>query len=140
MDRSTNRVQSSQFALVPGPSDFDEPCSSIEVMEFEKYPAEVVKKALDEICGPSCSNGEHPDRNAWFWTSENGCILIGFSTMYNAGDTVLLWSGRPLDIDCTVECLIMFWQEFQTRFPTAWLHDAECRLYKPETFLQDLSE
>lgn len=52
------------------------------------------------------------------------------------GDEAESWGGSGLQGRCVADRFVRLWQDLLGTLPGIWLHDRDCAMYSPETFLE----
>ena len=121
------------LAIVPGPPQLVEPAVSFETHEILQYPPHRVADAI--LAAPNTTLKSSNDPTWWDWSAmhhaADGTIKIDF-TLFDTEP--VSWGGSSLVFDCGPQSLLDFWLAIRLACPAAWLHDASCRLYSPESF------
>jgi hypothetical protein len=134
MKRIRSRRETLDWSFVPGPLDFIEPLSSIAMRETAEYaPAAVAAHAL-KIPGVQLTHNAQPSWWDWRarWSGEREAYVAFEMTLFETDPP--LFGGFLLDADCTAADLLGLWGNLRGAFPGIWLHDRDCRVYKPESF------
>lgn len=132
-----------EIALIPRPRHFEEPFYSTEIYELEDYPALDVAETFSTLPEMTVTSlGGMADEEGWFrwrwrWERADRLIELNFSAfeMESPGRPIL-WGGSELTTLCTFADLVRLWLAVQQRLPASWLHDDDCRVYTPHSFLE----
>lgn len=131
-----------KISLIPGPRRFSEPFYSVQVDEVACYPATDVARTFSAYPGVKLlAHGGIDHYEDWFewkwrWEHADRMIEVGFTALDPEPETeYFCWGGSELVTLCTFADLVRWWRIVQERFPAAWLHDDECRMYTPNSFL-----
>ena len=121
------------LSIVPGPMTLLEPAVSFDTHDVVQYTPEVVSQAILSFPGARLDN---PSSQSWWdWKARcemsDGFIEVDMSLFETEPPT---WGGSDLRFTCGPQSIISFWTHVRSVCPAAWLHDAECRLYSPESF------
>ncbi len=125
------------LALVPGPPDIEQPLYSFQVYdEIVGHAPEEVAAALLAIPGMRRTNTAEPTSWEWkaFWENGDRYLELDFTLM--EPDDGLVWGGSSLQGWCRESDLMNIWSALRKRFDGVWLHDAECRLWTPESYAE----
>jgi hypothetical protein len=125
------------LALVPGPSHIDQPLYSFQVYdEIVGHDPDEVAAALLAIPGMRRSNSAEPA--SWDWAArwEDGDRWLDLDFTLMEPDDGVVWGGSNLRGRCRQSDLMNIWAALRNRFDGIWMHDAECRLYTPESFAE----
>jgi hypothetical protein len=125
------------LALVPGPADIEQPLYSFQVYdEIVGHAPEGVAAALLSIPGMRRTNSAEPSSWDWKarWDIGDRYLELDFTLL--EPDDGVAWGGSNLRGRCRRSDLMSIWSALRERFEGVWLHDAECRLWTPESFAE----
>ena len=121
------------LSIVPGPQALVEPAVSFDTHEVVEYAPELVAQAVLSI--PNARLLSTSDATWWDWKARcdtpDGWIEIDM-TLFDVEPPS--WGGSGLTVECGPASLLDFWCRLRVTCPAAWLHDADCNLYSPESF------
>ncbi|HZZ80323.1 MAG TPA: hypothetical protein VFE62_17560 [Gemmataceae bacterium] len=123
------------LSLVPGPAHIKQPLYSFEVYdEIELHAPEMVAAVILSIPGMQRSNSAEPA--SWDWNAlwEDGDRHLELDFTLLEPDEGVFWGGSNLQGRCRQSDLMKIWSALRKRLKGVWLHDAECRLWTPESF------
>jgi hypothetical protein len=129
------------LAFIPGPADIEQPLYSFEVYdEIVGHAPDEVAAALLAIPGMRRTNSAEPASWEWKARWEIGARYLDLDFTLMEPDDGVIWGGSNLQGRCRQSDLMHIWSALRQRFEGVWLHDAECRLYTPESFVQRSAE
>src|SRR5262245_62044131 len=132
-----NRRSWSDWGLVPGPVDFDEPAYSTDMQDpIAEYRASMVAEVALSIKGVKRTHVEVPSWWDWRgrWTSSAGSYIDLMMTLFDDEVDPPSFGGFLLTADCEPSELLALWLALRREFPQIWLHSPNCRFYKPGSF------
>jgi hypothetical protein len=68
----------------------------------------------------------------WPWQSGPSSITVDFRSTASPN-----WAGARLEPNCAPTLLLDFWNRVRVSLPALWLSGPECRVYRPESFLEE---
>lgn len=116
----------------------DEPRSSLDLHELVEHTPAAIADSLLSFPGTRLL---HPAERSWWdwkarWESGERYIEIDVTLFDNEEQH---WGGSSLDANCSVEDLLTLWRVLQSRHSGIWLHDPDCEMHTPESFLANLA-
>lgn len=135
MASDPRRSRWGNWGLVPGPADFIEPFYSTELGdEIAQYDPACVAELTLRIPGMQFTHAAAPRWWDWRarWANESGSHITFEMTLFDVD--LPSFGGFNLDADCTPSELLHLWNALRHELPRLWLHSADCRLYKPDSF------
>jgi hypothetical protein len=140
-------ISGENLSMVPGPGDLHAPMPSISVEEVAQYFARDIVETLKSIenvvieeDGTRSASRQRSIRTfdwweiRWRWSVVDDSIAGDFTLLEDGDDP--LWGGSNLRLECTCRELLLFWQAIRRRHPAIYLHDADCLLHTPESFIE----
>jgi hypothetical protein len=122
-----------EWSLIPGPSQFDEPFYSTAIADIVEYSPEQVARTILAVPGVKLRHAPVPTWWEWEAAWEHGSerIEIGMSLFDMEGSP---WGGSPLRTSCTADALLALWLGIRSSLDAVWLHGPDCRVYTPASF------
>lgn len=125
----------SDWSLIPGPDQIEEPFYSTSMDEISQYAPESIARAI--ISFPD-TRLLHPAEPSWWdWQArwERGGRRIDINmTLFEGGETSW-WGGCILGTSCNISDLVDLWSSVRASHPAVWLHAPDCRIYSPDSFM-----
>ena len=142
MAHNLNRRRWSDWGLVPGPVDFDEPSFSYDMQDpIAEYRASMVAEVALSIpgvertyvgCQAGGTGGPDGQATAVLTRPRDDAILM----MKSIRPALV---GFLVSVDCAPFELLDLWLALRRELPQVWLHSPECRFYKPGSFRTELA-
>lgn len=120
-----------QLSLVPGPSPVLGTMSSTDLQSLAEYDIAHVRKAL--LTHPGMV--DHGD--LLLWCESDRCIELDF-TLFDSPERSL-WGGSNLSTRCFFADLLRLWRTISISCPATWLHNSDCTMYSPGTFVEEVA-
>lgn len=131
-------IDSAKLMLAPGPLEIPVPFYSTDQSEQVEYPIAQVADALDQLAARVGARSSAPAAWKWLWAAGAARIEVGFSAGPSSeGRRRRVWQGSPLIVKASPVELLDFWRRLRLLLPATWLHDEDCRVYRPEAFLEE---
>src|SRR5690242_15472743 len=119
--------------LIPGPPHRQEVLDSQSIHDIAQYPIDTVAACFDRYPGMRrIGRGHDPWHWKWKWQEGDRTIDLNF-TLFEAEPPT--WGGSKLEPSCTINDLLTLWRHVLQQFPAVWVHDEDCKMYTPQTFL-----
>jgi hypothetical protein len=121
-----------ELSFIPGPAPVRGTCSSVDVHSVASYPIDSVRRAFCSFAGVTEST---VGGDAWLfeWRSKSRTLLVDLEPFEN--DEWPFWSGSSLQADCLFSDLLEFWIAIAQSLPRVWLHNADCTMFSPSSFV-----
>lgn len=122
------------WAFIPGPAA-DPPQSSLHLYDLTDYPPEVVAEAVLSFPNMLLQNPANGDWWQWEakWRQDNRYIRVGMSLF----ETIpVSWGGSPLHGYCEMSDIITLWEMIRVGCPGIWMHNSNCEIHTPESFIR----
>ena len=124
------------WAFVPGPlAIHDPPESSVDLQEVAMYPPDTVAQAF--LGYPGFSLLHDADPSWWQWRAgwERGrSFLVVKMTLFETDP--IAWGGSGVSGYCELDELLALWRTLSSQFPAMWLHNGDCEIHTPDSFLR----
>jgi hypothetical protein len=124
------------WAFIPGPSAIhDPPESSVDLQEVATYPPDTVAEAFLGFPGFRLLHDADPSWRQWRAGWERGrSFLVVEMTLFET--TPIAWGGSGVSGYCALEELLALWQALREQFSAMWLHNSQCEIHTPESFMR----
>jgi len=130
------QLAENEWAFIPGPSEIpDAPASSLDLQEIATYPPEAIARAF--LAYPGFSLTQDADPSWWQWRAgwERGQSFLLVDMMLFETDPIA-WGGSGVSGYCELDDLLSLWRALRERFPADWLHNSDCEIHTPDSFVQ----
>ena len=136
-----------ELRLVWGPLDLlDDAVSFADDWEWIIYTPEEMAEAILSVEGVSLLHDSNPSWNKWRaqWRRMEHTIDFDIAACELDPDfggrsgVSEYWGGSMFRTNCMLEDIMDVWLGIQKTCPAVWLHDTDCRMYNPRTFMSDL--
>lgn len=115
----------------------DGPTTSLDADEIVEHPLAAIAATL--LCFPQVelTHGAEPSWLQWRARWRDGENELDFSLSHlGPGSHENLWGGSELKGHCTIGQVLALWVHLLSRHQGVWLHNSECEMETPQSFLQ----
>jgi len=124
------------WVFIPGPSEIpDPPASSLDWDEIATYPPQAIAQAFLAYPGFSLVHDANPSWWQWRAGWERGQSFLLFDMTLFETDPIA-WGGSGVSGCCELDDLLSLWRALRERSPAVWLHNSECEIHTPDSFLR----
>lgn len=144
---ASNILRLTELTLVWGPLDLpDDAVSFADDWEWIIYTPEEMATALLSVTGVRLLHDSTPSWNEWRaqWRHMDRTIDFDINACEldpefgGRPGTSEYWGGSMFRTHCLLDDLLDVWEGIRKTCPAAWLHDTDCRMYNPKSFIADL--
>jgi hypothetical protein len=144
---SSQILKLTELSLVGGPLDLpDYAVSFADDWQGVIYTPQEIANAILSVPGVNLLHDSSPSWNDWKaqWLCRDRTIdfdISAFSIDPQFGSrpgTGEYWGGSMFLTSCLLRDVLDVWRSIQRICPAVWLHDTECRMYNPRSFVTEL--
>jgi hypothetical protein len=126
------------LSLIPGPSPVVGMMQSTELDDMVEYPLDLVEGAFARIPTIERTILDDPPGVVFFELRRaSRKVLVELDPRDDPASK--LWLGSPLETDCLFSDLLEVWRDVCATCPATWLHNAECTMWSPEAFVDQVA-
>jgi hypothetical protein len=126
------------LSLIPGPAAVVGTMQSTDLDDRVEYELDRVEAAFASLPTIGRTNLDDPE-GVVFFELRRGSRKVLVEIDPRDDPASRLWFGSPLETDCLFGDLLDVWHHLWTTCPATWLHNAECTMWSPEAFVDQVA-
>jgi hypothetical protein len=121
------------LSFIPGAINVNSVEDSQNLNDIARYKTIEIFEELLKTGNISESYNDSEDIFEWKikWKKNNRYIIINFTSLEDD-----IWGGSNLITDCFFDDLLTIWLALRKRYKRIWIHDNECNIYNPVSFIE----